>query len=128
MTENELSSIIIGAAIEVHNALGPGLLESVYEECLIQELKMIGLEVKEQVVLPITYKGTQIQSKLKVDLIVQDKVIVELKAVQELSPIHAAQLLTYLKISNQRLGLLINFNELKIKNGLRRIINSQITN
>jgi GxxExxY protein len=128
MTENELSSIIIGAAIEVHNALGPGLLESVYEECLIQELKMIGLEVKEQVVLPITYKGTQIQSKLKVDLIVQDKVIVELKAVQELSPIHAAQLLTYLKISNQRLGLLINFNELKIKNGLRRIINSQIAN
>lgn len=128
MTENELSSIIIGAAIEVHNALGPGLLESVYEECLIQELKMIGLEVKEQVVLPITYKGTQIQSKLKVDLIVQGKVIVELKAVQELSPIHAAQLLTYLKISNQRLGLLINFNELKIKNGLRRIINSQIAN
>lgn len=128
MTDNELSSIIIGAAIEVHNALGPGLLESVYEECLIQELKMIGLEVKEQVVLPITYKGTQIQSKLKVDLIVQDKVIVELKAVQELSPIHAAQLLTYLKISNQRLGLLINFNELKIKNGLRRIINSQIAN
>ncbi len=90
MSENELSSIIIGAAIEVHNALGPGLLESVYEECLIQELKMIGLEVKEQVVLPITYKGTQIQSKLKVDLIVQDKVIVELKAVQELSPIHAS--------------------------------------
>ena len=78
--------------------------------------------------MPITYKGTQIQSKLKVDLIVQDKVIVELKAVQELSPIHAAQLLTYLKISNQRLGLLINFNELKIKNGLRRIINSQIAN
>jgi GxxExxY protein len=126
MTTNELSSIIIGAAIEVHNTLGPGLLESVYEECLIHELKDIGLEVKEQVVVPIHYKGTKIQSKLKVDLIVQDKIIVELKAVQELSPIHAAQLLTYLKISNYRLGLLINFNELKIKNGLRRIINGQV--
>ena len=76
--------------------------------------------------MPIHYKGTKIQSKLKVDLIVQDKIIVELKAVQELSPIHAAQLLTYLKISNYRLGLLINFNELKIKNGLRRIINGQV--
>jgi GxxExxY protein len=100
MTTNELSSIIIGAAIEVHNTLGPGLLESFYEECLIHELKDLGLEVKEQVVVPIHYKGTKIQSKLKVDLIVQDKIIVELKAVQELSPIHAAQLLTYLKISN----------------------------
>jgi len=77
--------------------------------------------------VPIHYKGTKIQSKLKVDLIVQDKIIVELKAVQELSPIHAAQLLTYLKISNYRLGLLINFNELKIKNGLRRIINGQVS-
>ena len=126
MTTNELSSIIIGAAIEVHNTLGPGLLESVYEECLIHELREIGLEVKEQVVVPIHYKGTKIKSKLKVDLLVQDKIIVELKAVQELSPIHAAQLLTYLKISNYRLGLLFNFNELKIKNGLRRIINGQV--
>jgi GxxExxY protein len=128
MTTNELSSIIIGAAIEVHNTLGPGLLESVYEECLIHELREIGLEVKEQVVVPIHYKGTKIKSKLKVDLLVQDKIIVELKAVQELSPIHAAQLLTYLKISNYRLGLLFNFNELKIKNGLRRIINGQAPN
>lgn len=128
MTTNELSSIIIGAAIEVHNTLGPGLLESVYEECLIHELREIGLEVKEQVVVPIHYKGTKIKSKLKVDLLVQDKIIVELKAVQELSPIHAAQLLTYLKISNYRLGWLFNFNELKIKNGLRRIINGQAPN
>lgn len=124
MTENELSSIIIGAAIEVHTQLGPGLLESVYETCLYYELKEIGLKVERQVDLPVKYKNLLLDSGLRLDMIVQDKVIIELKAVQELCDVHVAQILTYLKLTDLKLGLLINFNEVRLKHGLRRIVNN----
>ena len=125
MSENELSSIIIGAAIEVHTELGPGLLESVYETCLYYELKQIGLKVERQVALPVKYKNLLLESNLKLDMIVQDKVIIELKAVKELCDVHIAQTLTYLKLTDLKLGLLINFNEVRLKNGLRRIVNNK---
>lgn len=124
MTENELSCIIIGAAIEVHTQLGPGLLESVYETCLYYELKEIGLKVERQVNLPVKYKNLLLDSGLRLDMIVQDKVIIELKAVQELCDVHVAQTLTYLKLTDLKLGLLINFNEARLKHGLRRIVNN----
>jgi len=127
MTENELSSIIIGAAIEVHTQLGPGLLESVYETCLYYELKEIGLKVERQVNLPLKYKNLHLDSGLRLDLLVQDKVIIELKAVQELCDVHVAQTLTYLKLTDLKLGLLINFNEALLKQGLRRIVNNMNT-
>ena len=127
MTENELSSIIIGAAIEVHTQLGPGLLESVYETCLYYELKEIGLKVERQVNLPLKYKNLHLDSGLRLDLLVQDKVIIELKAVQELCDVHVAQTLTYLKLTDLKLGLLINFNEARLKQGLRRIVNNMNT-
>lgn len=124
MTENELSSIIIGAAIEVHTELGPGLLESVYETCLYYELKRIGLKVERQIELPLRYKDIHLETGLRLDLIVQDKVIIELKAVKELCDIHVAQTLTYLKLTNLKLGLLINFNEVRLKQGLQRVVNN----
>jgi GxxExxY protein len=124
MTENELSSIIIGAAIEVHTELGPGLLESVYESCLFYELKELGLKVERQVDLPVKYKNLCLDSGLRLDLIVQDKVIIELKAVKEICDVHVAQTLTYLKLTNLRLGLLINFNEARLKHGLQRVVNN----
>lgn len=124
MTANELSFVIIGAAIEVHTQLGPGLLESVYETCLYYELKEIGLKVERQVDLPVKYKNLSLDSGLRLDMIVQDKVIIELKAVQELCDVHVAQTLTYLKLTDLKLGLLINFNEARLKHGLRRIVNN----
>lgn len=124
MTENELSSIIIGAAIEVHTQLGPGLLESVYETCLFYELKELGLKVERQVNLPVKYKNLYLDSGLRLDLIVQDKVIIELKAVKEICDVHVAKTLTYLKLTNLRLGLLINFNEARLKHGLHRVVNN----
>jgi len=124
MSENELSSIIIGAAIEVHTQLGPGLLESVYERCLYYELIELGLKVERQVDLPVKYKKLFLESGLKLDLIVENKVIIELKAVQELCDVHIAQILTYLKLTDLKLGLLINFNEVRLKHGLRRIVNN----
>ena len=123
MTENELSTIIIGAAIDVHTELGPGLLESIYETCLYYELKQIGLKVERQVELPVLYKNMLLDSGFRLDLLVQDKVIIELKAVKELGDIHLAQTLTYLKLSNLKLGLLINFNETRVKNGIQRVVN-----
>jgi GxxExxY protein len=112
---------IIRCAIEVHRVLGPGLLESVYHECMVKELRTCGLQVETEVRLPINYKGAQLQSKLKVDLIVEKRVIVELKAVDALCPIHSAQVITYLKLTGCPAGLLINFNEILLKNGLRRL-------
>jgi GxxExxY protein len=123
MTENELSSIIIGAAIEVHTELGPGLLENVYETCLYYELKQLGLKVEKQVELPLTYKDIYLETGLRIDLIVQDKVIIELKAVKELCDVHIAQTLTYLKLTDIKLGLLINFNEVRLKYGIQRVVN-----
>lgn len=124
MTENELSSIIIGAAIEVHTQLGPGLLESVYEACLFYELKTIGLNIKSQVALPVKYKNVNIDIGFRLDLVVENKVVVELKSVNELNTIHTAQILTYLKLTEHKLGLLINFNETRVKNGIKRIVNN----
>jgi GxxExxY protein len=121
--ENEITDRVIGAAIEVHRHLGPGLLESAYEECLCYELNTIGLRFERQVPVPIVYKGLRLQSALKLDLLVEDAVIVELKTTEDLLPIHKAQLLTYLKASNKRVGLLINFNVPILKNGLKRMVN-----
>ncbi|MCB0468543.1 MAG: GxxExxY protein [Aequorivita sp.] len=123
MTENEISSKIIGASIEVHKQLGPGLLESTYEICLGHELKLMGLEVKQQVPLPVIYKDVKLNAGYRIDMIVENKVIIEIKSVDALAPIHTAQILTYLKLKDLKLGLLINFNEIKVIDGLKRIIN-----
>lgn len=124
MTENELSSKIIGAAIEVHKQLGPGLLESSYEVCLVYELKLLGLNIKQQLALPIVYKDVKLDAGYRVDILVEDKVIIEIKSVDALADIHTAQLLTYLKLKDIKLGLLINFNEVLLKNGIKRIANN----
>ncbi len=121
--ENVLTDQIIGCAIEVHRNLGPGLLESVYEECLCYELSQIGLGFERQVHLPLTYKGIKLECGHKLDLVVEDSIVVELKSIEDLAPVHHAQLLTYLKSSNRRVGLLINFNVPILKNGLKRIVN-----
>ncbi|RXM53549.1 MULTISPECIES: GxxExxY protein [unclassified Chryseobacterium] len=126
MTENELSYKIIGAAIEVHKNLGVGLLESAYETALAYELRTMNLNVKQQVVLPLQYKEITIENAYKIDLIVEDKVIVEVKSVLELHSIFSAQVLTYLKQTHMKLGLLINFNSELIKYGIHRIVNKII--
>jgi len=123
VVENVLTDQIIGCAIEVHRTLGPGLLESVYEECLCYELSQLGLRFERQVHLPVSYKGIKLECGHKLDLVVEDSVVVELKAIDELAPIHQAQLLTYLKTSNKKVGLLINFNVQYLKNGLKRVVN-----
>lgn len=124
MTENELSSKIIGAAIEVHKQLGPGLLESTYETCLAFELKQMGLSVKQQQVLPVVYKEVKLDAGYRIDLIVENKVILEIKSIDALADIHTAQLLTYLKLKELKLGLLINFNTVRVIDGLKRIVNN----
>lgn len=126
MTENELSYKIIGAAIEVHRNLGVGLLENAYETALAYELKKQGIEVQQQISLPLKYKEVTIENAYKIDLIVENKVIVEIKAVLELHPVFYAQVLTYLKLTDMRLGLLINFNSELIKYGIHRIVNKLI--
>nr|WP_315033635.1 GxxExxY protein [uncultured Chryseobacterium sp.] len=126
MTENELSYKIIGAAIEVHRNLGVGLLENAYETALAYELKMQGFEVKQQIPLSLNYKEIMIENAYKIDLIVEKKVIIEVKSVLELHPIFYSQVLTYLKQSNIKLGLLINFNSELIKHGIHRIVNKLI--
>ena len=124
MTENEISSIIIGAAIDVHKHLGPGLLESSYEICLAYELNQRGLEVRTQVALLVIYKEVNFEAGYRIDLLVENKVIVEIKVVEEFSDIHLAQILTYLKLSDHRLGLLLNFNVSKMVDGLKRVVNN----
>ncbi len=123
MTENEISKLIIGYAIEVHKQLGPGLLESAYEECLYYELKKAKLKVKKQVALPILYKDMRLDYGYRIDLLVEDKVVVELKTVESLTDVHEAQVLTYLRLGYYKLGLLINFNVTLLKNGLKRYVN-----
>jgi len=122
---NNISGQIIKGAIAVHKELGPGLLESTYEGCLLQELLDSGLRVQSQVPFPVKYKGKSIDIGYRVDLLVEDLVVVELKSVERLLPIHSAQILTYLKLSGLKLGLLINFNTLRIKEGIQRFINSK---
>lgn len=123
MTENELSYKIIGAALDVHKTLGVGLLESAYEVALAYELRELGFEVKSQVVLPLKYKSEVIDNAYRVDLIVEDMVIIEVKSVLEIHPIFYSQVLTYLKLTNIKLGLLINFNTPLVKDGIHRIVN-----
>lgn len=123
MTENEVSKIIVGAALEVHKALGPGLLESAYEASLKRELILRGLEVKQQHGLPLVYKGEKCDVGYRIDLFVENKVIIEIKAVEALNDVHVAQVLTYLKLSQCKLGLLINFNVKRLTNGIRRLVN-----
>jgi GxxExxY protein len=118
--EDHLTRQIIGAAIEVHRALGPGLLESAYEECLCLELKLRGLSFRRQVAIPIEYKGIKLDCAYAADLIVNDQVILELKAVEKILAIHEAQLLTYMKLLKMKKGLLINFNTAVLKHGIRR--------
>jgi GxxExxY protein len=120
---NNYSKIIIDSAMDVHKSLGPGLLESVYEECLSYELKSRGFNVNRQYQIPLVYKGVNLNSNLRLDLLVNNEIILELKSVSEVHPIHEAQLLSYLKLSNKWLGLLINFNVVLLKNGIKRIVN-----
>ena len=129
MSEHEYNKIterILASAIEVHRILGPGLLESVYEYCLVEELERNGLKVQRQVKLPITYKGRNLDKNFFLDLLVEDKVVVELKTVEEILPVHEVQLLTYLKLADKKLGLLINFYVPILKLGVKRIINGAL--
>ena len=121
---NELTEQVIGAAIEVHRALGPGLLESAYEECLAHELELRGLYFQRQVPLPIIYKSVRLECGYRIDIAVENLIILELKTVEKLLPIHDAQLLTYLKLTNKKLGLLLNFNVPILKEGIKRIANN----
>ena len=124
MTENELSHIIIGACIEVHRSLGgPGLLESIYEAALCHELKLMGLRVERQKVVPVIYKGVRIKEPLYIDILVEDKVLVEIKATEKNHPIFETQILTYLRLKGIKLGLLVNFGYPYVKDGVSRIIN-----
>ncbi|WP_143884556.1 GxxExxY protein [Chryseobacterium binzhouense] len=123
MTENELSYKIIGAALEVHKTIGVGLLENAYEIALAYELKKLGLKVENQISLPLKYKEVSIDNAYRIDLIVENKVIIEIKSVLDIHPIFYSQVLTYLKLTNIRLGLLINFNSPLIKDGIHRIVN-----
>lgn len=120
---NRITEAIIGAAIEVHKALGPGLLESAYEVCLAFELVERGLKLEQQKPLPVIYREVKLDCGYRLDLLVEQAVIVEVKAVDHLAPIHQAQLLSYLKLSGRRVGLLINFNVKMLKNGVRRLVN-----
>ena len=124
MTENKITERIIGAAIEVHKALGPGLLESAYQECLFFELQSLGLEVKKEVSLPIVYKDVKLNHGYRIDLLVENKIVVELKTVESFTDVHYAQILTYMKLGKYPLGLLINFHTKLLKNGLKRFIHT----
>lgn len=124
MTENEISRVVFDAALKIHKALGPGLLESAYEACLCYELTKTGLLVEKQIPLPLVYEAVKLETGYRVDIIIEKKFIIEVKAVDALNDIHLAQLLTYLKLANWKLGFLINFNVLLLKNGIRRVVDN----
>jgi GxxExxY protein len=123
MTENEISKIVFESALKVHKVLGPGLLESAYEECLFYELKKSNLKVEKQKALPLIYEEVKLDVGYRIDMIIENKFIIEVKSVEALTDVHLAQLLTYLRLSDCRLGLLINFNVKLLKEGVRRVIN-----
>lgn len=123
MNENELAAVVFQAGMKVHRALGPGLLESVYETCLFYELDQSGLQVEKQKNLPVIYRDIEFDTGYRIDLLVENKLIVEIKSVQELSDLHMAQVITYLKLSQCKLGLLMNFNAPLFKTGVKRIAN-----
>ena len=124
MRENELGEVILGCAMRVHTAMGPGLLESTYEICLQHELKKMGHAVSRQVALPVVYDGLALDAGYRIDLLIEDLVIVELKVVEKLLPVHTAQLLSYLKLGNKKLGYLLNFNVVHMRNGIKRVANN----
>ena len=124
MTENEIAQKVIGLAIKIHRELGPGLLEKVYHECLFYEIQTSGMKVQREVILGINYGEIRIDNAYRLDLLVEEKLIVELKSVNELNGLHFAQLLTYLRLSKKRLGILLNFNEVLLKDGIMRVINN----
>jgi GxxExxY protein len=123
MTENEISNKIIGLAIGVHQSLGPGLLESAYKECLYYNLNTAGLVVEKEKPMPLIYHEVKLECGYRIDLLVEQKVVIEIKSVESLNNVHLAQTLTYLKLGNYKLGLLINFNTVLLKNGIKRIVN-----
>ena len=126
MDLNALTEQIIGAAIEVHRALGPGLLESAYEECLSHELALRAIPFRRQVPLPLAYKGVKLECGYRVDLLVSDAVVVEIKTVEHLEPVHTAQVLTYLKLGGWSLGLIVNFNVPVVTSGIKRVVNGSL--
>jgi len=123
MTENELSKIVFDAGLKVHINLGPGLLESAYEECLYYELRKYNLKIEKQKALPLVYEDVKLDAGYRIDLLVENKLILEIKSVEALNDLHMAQILTYLKLSKCKLGLLINFNTVLFKNGIKRVVN-----
>jgi len=126
MEENEITRKIIGAAIEVHKGLGPGLLESAYQECLLYKLQQIGLSVEKEKPMPLFFEDVKLNCGYRIDILVESKVVIELKSVEALNDVHLAQTLTYMKLGNFKLGLLINFNVTLLKNGIKRVINGKL--
>lgn len=126
MNENEIAKEVFGCALKVHKNLGPGLLESAYEECLFYEIQKRNLKCEKQKPMPLIYEGVQMDIGYRIDLMVENKFVIELKSVEVLSDVHLAQILTYLKLSNCKLGFLINFNTTLLKNGVKRVINGNL--
>lgn len=123
MTENEISNRIIGLAIEVHTALGPGLLESAYKECLYYKIGKSGLYVEKEKPMPLIFEEVKLECGYRIDLLIETKLVIEIKSVEALNDVHLAQILTYMKLGNYRLGLLLNFNVVKLKDGIKRVVN-----
>lgn len=123
MDENDLSRVVIGLAIDVHNALGPGLLESAYKECLFYKIAKAGLFVEKEKIMPLIFEGVKLECGYRIDILVENKLVLELKSVEALNDVHLAQTLTYMKLGNYKLGLLMNFNVTLLKDGLKRIAN-----
>jgi GxxExxY protein len=126
MTENEIAHKIIGLALEVHKALGPGLLESAYKECLAFKIRQVGLQIEKEKPMPLVFEEVKLDCGYRIDLLVENKVVIEIKSVEALNDVHMAQILTYLKLGDNRLGLLINFNVALLKQGIKRIINGTL--
>ena len=126
MTENEISNKVIGLAIEVHNALGPGLLESAYKECLFYKLSKAGFFVEKEKPMPLIFEEVKLECGYRIDLLIENKFVIEIKSVEAINDVHLAQTLTYMKLGNYKLGLLINFNVSKLKDGIKRVINGSL--
>lgn len=126
MTENEIAYQIIGAALEVHRALGPGLLESAYQECLLYKLRQLDFKVEKEKPMPLVFEEVKLECGYRIDLLVENKVVIEIKSVEALNDVHLAQTLTYMKLGSYKLGLLINFNVVLLKQGIKRVINGKL--
>ena len=126
MTENEIANTIVGLALEVHRALGPGLLESAYKECLAFKLQNSGLHIQKEKPMPLIFEEVKLDCGYRIDILVESKVVIEIKSVEGLNDVHLAQILTYMKLGNYKLGLLINFNVSLLKNGIKRVINGYL--